>query len=320
MNRIILLPAAVAAAALVSCHREPAGNRQVEITVTLRGAGTSRATDVLYSDESKVNNLQVYVFNEGRLEDYRDAGAAMTVQLAATSGTRTVWALVNAPALSGISTEEQLKKSVTHLSDNARNSFVMTGSTTQELVDGGSVPVTVRRIAARVSVGRITRSFQYGLADATLKVDAVYLINVAGDNAIAGGAPESWVNRLKHADAAYDTLLYDKVGATVGNSSPHTVEHVFYPYPNPVERVSHEAAWTPRHTMLVIEVTLDGQKGYYPVELPVLERNKSYVVEEVILKHRPGDVPYKPVETGDATVRIAVNDWETGLNLGTLTL
>ena len=72
--------------------------------------------------------------------------------------------------------------------------------------------------------------------------------------------------------------------------------------------------------MLVVEVTFQGKKGYYPVELPVLERNKTYVIDELVVKHRPGDKPYKPLETGDATVQITVNDWETGLNLGTVTL
>ena len=72
--------------------------------------------------------------------------------------------------------------------------------------------------------------------------------------------------------------------------------------------------------MLVVEVTFQGKKGYYPIELPVLERNKTYVIDELVVKHRPGEEPYKPLETGDATVQITVNDWETGLNLGTLTL
>jgi hypothetical protein len=40
----------------------------------------------------------------------------------------------------------------------------------------------------------------------------------------------------------------------------------------------------------------------------------------MVIRHRPGDVPYKPIETGDATVQITVNDWELGLNMGTITL
>jgi hypothetical protein len=72
--------------------------------------------------------------------------------------------------------------------------------------------------------------------------------------------------------------------------------------------------------MLVVDVTLDGERGYYPIELPVLERNKTYSIEEIVLTRRPGDVPYKPIETGEATAQITVAEWELGLNLGTITI
>ena len=72
--------------------------------------------------------------------------------------------------------------------------------------------------------------------------------------------------------------------------------------------------------MLVIEVTFQGKKGYYPVPLPILERNKTYNIEEVVLRHLPSDKPYKPLETGDASVQITVNEWEVGLNMGTIKL
>jgi hypothetical protein len=179
----------------------------------------------------------------------------------------------------------------------------------------------VRRIVARVSVEKITTDYKYSLASEDLTVQGIYLINVAGDNTYeATAAPASWVNQLGHKDAAYDALLYDAVTATVNNSTPYTVEHVFYPYPNPTEKANYGDEWAPRHTMLVVEVTFEGKKGYYPVELPILERNKTYVINELKITHRPGDKPYKPIETGEAVVQITVSDWEVGPNLGTITL
>ena len=131
-----------------------------------------------------------------------------------------------------------------------------------------------------------------------------------------------------------DALLYDKLtSTTVSNEKPYEKEHVFYPYPNPTKDDNYDASWTPRHTLLVVEVTFESKKGYYPVVLPVLERNKTYVIDELVIRHRPGDVPYKPIETGDATVQpykpietgdatvqITVNEWELGLNMGKITL
>ena len=318
-----LVTAALAALALASCTREKADidGKPVEVNVTILGTAPTRATSVTYANESNVANLQVYVFNDGKLEDYQDAGAAMTAQLTATSGERTVWALVNAPSLKDVTTEADLKACVSRLADNKTNALVMSGSTTQELKDGGTVPVTVKRLVSRVSIKKISTEFQYALAGESLTVDGIYLINVAGDgNYAADGTPETWVNQLGHKDTGLDALLYDKLSATVNNKKTYEKEHVFYPYPNPTQEDSYEADWKPRHTMLVVEVTFEGKKGYYPVVLPVLERNKTYVIDEMVIRHRPGDVPYQPLETGDATVQITVNDWELGLNMGKITL
>ena len=323
MKKHLLFLAAFAALSLASCNREPArtDGEPVEITVTIQGTAPTRATNVTYDNESAVANLQVYVFNNQKLEDYRDACAAMTAKLTASSGQRTVWALVNAPAIKDIATEDELSARVSQLNANKTNAFVMSGSATQELTDGGTVSITVKRIVSRVSVKKISTDFQYSLASESLTVDAIYLINVAADNNYAVSAtPSVWVNQLGHKDNGYDSLLYDTVSATVKNGTPHTTEHVFYPYPNPTEAAAYDATWKPRHTMLVVEVTFENKKGYYPVELPVLERNKTYVIEEMVIQHRPGDVPYKPLQNGETNVQITVNDWETGLNLGTVTL
>lgn len=323
MKTHFLVTAALAALALASCTREKADidGKPVEVNVTILGTAPTRATAVTYANESKVANLQVYVFNEGKLEDYQDAGAAMNAQLTATSGQRTVWALVNAPSIQDVTTETELKAKVSQLADNKTDAFVMSGSTTQELKDGGTVPVTVKRIVSRVSIKKISTDFQYALASESLTVDGIYLINVAGDNTYAAdGTPGTWVNQLKHQDTNLDALLYDKVSATVNNKTAYEKEHVFYPYPNPTQEDTYDATWKPRHTMLVVEVTFEGKKGYYPVVLPSLERNKTYEIDEMVIRHRPGDVPYKPLETGDATVQITVNDWELGLNMGKITL
>ena len=323
MKTTFLFSAALAALTLLSCERENtcAENEPVELNVTILGTTPTRATSVKYANESKVGNLQVYVFNDGKLEDYQDAGQAMTAQLTATSGLRTIWALVNAPTLKDLKTESELKATVSRLAENGTEAFVMVGSTSQELKDKITVPITVKRLVSRVSIKKISTDFEYALASETLSIDGIYLINVAGDNTYAAdGTPGTWVNQLKHKDSEYDALLYDKVSATVSNQKAYEKEHVFYPYPNPTDAVNYEATWAPRHTMLVVEVTFQEKKGYYPVPLPVLERNKTYVIDEMVIRHLPGDVPYKPLETGDASVQISVNEWEVGLNMGKITL
>ncbi len=311
---------------LLACGKGPLetqsgqpGEGTIDLTVSIRCDAVSRAADVSGGDESRVGNLQVFVFRDGRLEEYRDAGSATSTTLTITSGLKTVWALVNSPSLPDILEEQALAQHVSLLSENRRDSFVMSGSLTRNLTDGGTLEIQVKRLVSRVSVGKITTGFKYALENADLILDALWLVNVAADVSLGGdGTPGKWVNRLGHTDSAYDPLLYDRIDAVVNNGAPYDREHVFYPYPNPTEAVSHDAAWSPRHTMLVVEVTLEGEKGYYAVELPVLERNKRYVIGEIHLTHRPGDQPYIPVETGEALVPITVKEWENGVDLGTI--
>ena len=323
MKIIYLFSAALAALTLLSCERENinAESNTIKVTVSIQGTAPTRATSVSYSDEAKVESLQVYVFNNGKLEDYQNAGAAMTAQLTATSGLRTVWALVNAPTIKDLTTENELKAKVSRLADNDIDAFVMVGSTSQELKDRLTISITVKRFVSRVSIKKISTDFQEALSSQTVSIDGIYLINVAADNTYAAdGTPNTWVNQLKHKDNDYDALLYDKVSATVSNKKAYEEEHVFYPYPNPTSQDTYDSTWAPRHTILVVEVTLQNKKGYYPVVLPILESNKTYVIDEMIIRHLPNDDPYKPLETGDASVQITVNEWEVGLNMGKITL
>ena len=323
--------------AAVGCNKEPFPGKQadqkISVMVSITGSPNSRATNTKYADESKVNSLQIFVFNGDDREAYQPVTNSMSALVPATAGERTVWAVVNAPDLSAIMSKATLESTVSNLSYNTRSSFVMTGAVTQELSDGGNVPITVRRIVARASIAKISSNFRDYRENYSFKVEGLYLINVAADSKYqVGGEPGSWVNKLGHVDAAMDALLFDALtDVTVKNNSPYEVEHAFYPYPNiyPAEGTTQDFAdnWNPRGTILVIEGTMyegDGttvvKHGYYPIALPAIERNKTYIIEEVCLTRLPGDVPYKPIETGETQVTITPHDWELGLNLGKVTI
>ena len=337
MKRLLFFCAAAAALALASCNKEPgpsdvADGKSIEVTVTIQGAPSTRAVGTTYADEAKVNTLQVFVFNANDREAYRNVSGAMTALVPATSGERTVWAVVNAPDLSAVMTLSGLKDAVSSLAENSRDSFVMTGSNTLELVDGGNVPITVKRIVARVSLGKISSDLKDYREKYTVSIEGIYMINVAASSKYeVGGEPAAWANKLGHTDAGLDALLYDKVeGVTVSNGHPYEVEHAFYPYPNPHpaenETETYGEEWSPRGSILVIEATMyeedgtTGHHGYYPIVLPAIGRNRTYIIEEVCITRLPGDVPYKPIETGESKVTITVAEWELGLNLGTVTI
>ena len=339
MKRILLAVSAVALMAMVSCNKSqdvPSGEgRPVLVTVSISGehTGTTKATGVTYSNEEKVNNVQLYIFNNGDLENYTSVDNAKTIEIAATSGTRTIWALVNAPALSDIKTESALRSRTSSLEDNAIDGLVMVGYATQDLSDGANVPIVVKRMVSRVSLLRITPQFTFSKENYVMEIQGIYLINVVGSSLYDGSFIDAgvWYNKLGLGDGSASecpAMLYDASSATIQNGVPHEVEHVFYPYPNPVESTgNYSATWSPRHTMLVVQVrvvtsgasgTLPvGTVGYYPVELPTLERNKSYVIENIILTKNPGSTPYEPLDDDAVSAVITVDGWAGPVNLGT---
>lgn len=329
MKRVMIFVAACSALLLASCSdrkdavvsQDEAG--KVEVFFSINGDEVTRSVGNTYANESKVNSLQILVFNEdGSIADYKDAGAAMSAAFLTSSGNKTIWAVVNAPSLSDVTSLTGLVSRTTDLADNSVDSFVMTGSVQAELTDGASIGITVKRLVARVSIAKVSVNFKSSLlVGKELKITGMYLINVAGEHTYGlTGNPTEWYNKLGHYDSDVDALLYDGVSSVVTPESPYEVEHVFYPYPNPVAEDPHTSPWSPRHTILDIEVELDGEKGWYPIVLPQIERNKTYSIEEVIITRSPSKEPYIPVETGESTVSVSVADWELGLNLGTITI
>lgn len=327
----------IAALAMITCACDKENQckpcregKPVEVTVQINGSSMTKATGNTYANESKVNSLQVLAFDaNGEIEAYRSVDNEMSLTLTATSGEKTVWAVVNAPSLENVTTLDALNGTLSGLEDNALDSFVMTGSVKEELTDGAILAITVKRIVARVSVAKISTAFPDTptYEGKTLKVTGIYMLNVAGAvNYALTGEPSVWYNKLNHEDEVADVFLFDALDQTIGNNAPYEVEHAYYPYPNSVETSvkdiddENRGTWNERKSILCIEVEFDGVPGYYPIELPVIERNKTYIVDEVVITRSPTDKPYDPIDTGIATVSITVEEWELGLSLGTVTI
>lgn len=342
MKRIIFFPLALALCCVVGCNdqeaKAPKPGSPVEVTVAIKGvAGQTKATDVVLNgsaSEAKVNTLQVFVFKGDDREAYRSVTESSAL-VPATSGDRTVWAVVNAPSLEGIMTMSALKAATSSLSDNSLSNFVMTGSVSQELVDGGTIAVTVRRLVSRVSINRVSTALTDYREHFMVDIKGIYLVNVPANGSYDLSAePTDWANKLAHNTTAADELLYDGFSTPerIYNNHPYVKEHVFYTYPNVLPSAANPdnfssptwSTWCPRGTLLVLDVDMlkeDGslyKSGYYPIALPATERNKTYVVEEVRITRLPGDNPFEPIVVGEARVTITVKDWETGVNLGTI--
>ena len=300
---------AAALAALVACNKNDVAPMQpqnqeslvpCELTVGICGAMT-KATAVSADNEAKVNNLQVFVFRGDDLDAYASVDNAQELTLSCTAGDRVVYAFVNAPDYSAVPDKAALLAKVSELSANSLTNFEMVGSKSVTLPQSEKVSIDVNRIASRVVLKKITRSFtSEALQALNFKVDAIYLINVAGNTSYDfSAAPVKWYNVAENKNELA-SLLYDAPASLIVNGESYSTAHTFYAYPNDLATNT---------TRLVIETTLGETKYYYPINLPEMAANKSYEIEEVKITRPGSDDPDEPVSFADASFSINVIDW-----------
>ena len=300
---------AAALAALVACNKNEATPMQpqdqeslvpCELTVGICGAMT-KATAVTADNEAKVNRLQVFVFRGDDLDAYASVENAKELTLSCTAGERVVYALVNAPDYSTVPGKAALLAKVSELEANTLTNFEMVGSKTVTLPQSEKVSIDVNRIASRVVLKKITRNFTSAALQALdFTVDAIYLVNVAGNTSYdLTAAPAAWYNVAENKNELA-SLLYDAPAAPIVNGQSYPTAHTFYAYPNDL---------AVNTTRIVIETTLGETKYYYPINLPAMDSNKSYEIEEVKITRPGSDNPDEPVSFEDASFSINVIDW-----------
>lgn len=290
-NRTFII-AALAAFTLASCNKvetpEAGSAPEARMTFSIAGVqtkavGTVPGSAVYQSaDESKVNNLQVIVFNGGTVDGYASADAS-TVTVRCTAGARKAYAIVNGPDASSITSESALLALTSTLKNEASN-FVMVGDASVTVENGGNYSIDVDRIAAKVVVRKIKNSLSSGKS---IIVKRVLVTNVAtrfnfGHDTYAS-AEADFVNKGGYQPSSNLGSFTQDVDLTqnVANGSTYEADHYYYAYPNNYEQKNHAAAWTPKRTMLLIQVEVEGSLYDYPITLPVLESNKMYVIDQV---------------------------------------
>ena len=313
-----LIPVAAALLALAACNKTevssvPEGTR-ADVVVSI--AGVTKADPLNTEAEAKVSNLQVFIFRGDVVDAYGSADDKTSITLSATTGERTVYALVNCPSMASVTSLAALQATVSNLGlksggdyvNKGGDHFEMVGSLVHTIVasdvtDG--INVAVDRLAARVKIDKITRDFSRvsGASSALAQLDAskfkitrLYL-GSAVDNAGYGaytsgshkvGAPASytWYNCLLNGDgsalATDFPLVYNKLAtaATLAEDASYETSHSFYCYPNPTTEDGASA----KVTRLVIECQIDGDYYTYPILLTTgVQNNHSYQINELVI-------------------------------------
>lgn len=268
--------------------------------------------ELVESNETKINNVQIFVFNEdGKLDSYHAGTESKQIKIRCSSGKKKVISIVNAPSLSTCTDTTTLLGKTTSLSDNRIGNFVMTGRASATLPDDASVNVKVSRITARVGIKNIAVNFtSEGYKSLPFTVKSIYMINVAGNTDYSFEAgPTLWLNQSKHKDTDMDALLYTSINNSLSEQTPMKADQYFYVYPNPATVDNTGTPLNTQFTKLVVEATLGDKTCYYSIKLPNIERNKAYTISSLTIT-RPGtDSADEEITSEECTFSIEVEDW-----------
>ena len=343
MKKGIFIMTAIAA---IACSCEPekdclpcqeAKTATLNVSLDFEDDNHTKATSYVTSQtyETAVNNVQVLVFDStGALNAYVDADKSVTgITINTTAGSKTVWAVVNGPDLSSVTTVSGLSAMAIDLGDNSTTAsagFVMAGSTTCTVSSStATASISVRRFVARVALAKVSNSLpdSYG----SLTVNSVALINVVGNQNLAGAAtPSTWYNKMGRKDgatassqiidgssylASCPTLTFKSISSSVANGSSLTpsTPYLLYCYPNSTSTDAEgwSSSFTARKTRLVVTATISGTKYYYPIVIDAPTRNTAYTVELTITGLGSTD-PDKPVVKGSINASVTVQGWSAG--------
>ena len=282
----------------------------VELNFSVPVAATKVSGTVV---EDAVKSLQVFVFGaDGQVQSSGSANQN-SLSLTCTTGEKSIAAIVNSPALSGINNIDQLKSSMSEFVNNSLQNFVMTGMKQVTLTASGSVEVPVSRLVSKVTLSSVTRSFVLAQhQEMDFEVISTFLTNVpeklgyyqALQSDLLINEGETDMDVIKEASG---DLLYDEFNVPVAQGNTEAIGNFLYCYPNLLTNPAKPA-------YLVVETRLGDGVYYYSVELPKMESNKCYNVSLIVTM--PGTLtPNTPVEKGNAEFSVTVSDWEENIEV-----
>ena len=309
------------------------------LLVTLGQDGTKAALGGL--DEKAVRCLQVFVFNEAGTKETDKFVSASSLTITSPVGRKHIWAIVNHSRFADIAKEEDLKKTVTDLSENYTSGdgirLVMAGEKDVEVTQASEqVIVNVTRLASRILLKSVKRVFSDTyLTGRSFTIKDIYLKNVAGNTNFSldkknNGLdwdivdPTTWYNMLKDSETATVSPLLCSHGLSIAceEATAKEINQVFYTYPNPTSGDNTGSSWCARHTRLVVHAEITGGgsgtvQSYYTFTLPVLKRNCSYEITDITftMLGKDNDGDDSVTDTGAAAITLKVLDWDTPTEL-----
>lgn len=211
-----------------------------------------------------------------------------------------------------------------------------------------TMSIWVKRLASMIVLENLTVDFNgTSLEGATFEIKEIYLKNVVGvsrlgvtatansgnsaftvldptSETLASGS--NWYNKqTKQASGAPDVIsdTWTKVCSVANPATATVLGRCLFAYPNKTTTDSHSDTWSPRLTRFAIkahvkkaDVNID-KDSYYVFDLPVLEANKVYSIQNVNITMLGKDDDSKDdnIQAGRVTPTITVDPWTGTVNL-----
>ena len=311
---------------LGGCHRAaPPGPGSVEVVFSVLGE-TTRAAGT--AGEAAVDEWALLLYRDGRLAEAGTSSSGSEIRKTLPAGEYTAFAVVNPPASfvpAGFPDPGALAGAESALGDNAPGRLVMAGrrSVTVPVPDGSVQRIGVDRLVCKAGIRKISVQFANpDLAALPFRLKGIYLTNCYGKSRYGSdwtagdilSDASLWHNRMGfHPETGVDALLAETgLDISVTPDRPHTQEHVFYFYPNPLPETldTRSGTWTRRRTRLVLEAQVGERTYYYPVTLPKSQRNRTYLIEEAVIR-KLGSLDPEKDEPGSIEITFSVvpDDW-----------
>ncbi len=284
----------------------------------------------LPDDEATIERLDLLVFRslDGIIDTYASSSGSVLdgIEADVTAGCRLNWYLVaNAPegALSGITREEDFLSGNTLLSHTTASTLVMYGSGSG-VFSAGAPPtmVQLRRYACKVSIGTLKVSYLEGMASTPQCVlETVALVNARGQIGWGGTPSDSpagiWYNcsRVDMLEGTPASCLISHPNLSLGTAAAD-IGTVLYTMPNPSQSADYASSmpWTPRRTRLVLGLRIDGALQWYPVDLPAMQCNTHYRVENLIITGPGAEQPDGAIDRSSISFNVELRPWGSNIS------
>lgn len=347
MKGISLFLAAAVAALFVSCSKDENMNPSQQadeavVSINLTGFAeeskpmtkATGSTHGVQTDDNTVGKAEIFIFDaSGNLEKYGSFTSSTGINMKATVGAKTIYALVNNHdvTVTGVTTLDRFKALITSLKKEALKSFTMIGSKSVTLQASNTVELPVSRLCSRIIIKSVKLDLTGTLYKGTSLTNVkMYVINAHASKLVWNGAEASTpvvLNKLQYVASdnsglGIANMLGDvDAGTSIADGATHSTLHYFYTYP----WTGTTQSATDKFTALVIEATVgtagtrywridinrDGY-GYKTGTTAGLEANKSYEYD-VVLKNIGSDKIY-PDAPATVVASLTVADWVTVAN------